>query len=108
MATAYYMKERLRLLFDCGDQQRAKRELNAWIEEARTSKIKILVNAARKLWVWKPFILNWYKHPISTGKLEVTNRKIGLLQRAACGFRDEDYLNLRILHLHKTIYALTG
>lgn len=108
LATAYYMKERLRLLFDCGDQQRAERELKAWIEEAQASTIKILVDAARKLLAWKPFVLNWYKHRISTGKLEVMNRKIGLLQRAACGYRDDDYLNLRILHIHKTIYALTG
>lgn len=108
LATAYYMKERLRLLFDCPNPQRAEQELNAWIKEAQASKIKILIDAARKLGVWKPFVLNWYKHPISTGKLEVMNRKIGLLQRTACGFRDEEYLTLRILHLHKTIYALTG
>ena len=108
LATAYYMKERLRLLFDCPDRQRAEQELNAWMQEARSSKIKILVEAARKLLLWKPFVLNWYKHPVSTSKLEVMNRKIGLLQRTACGFRDEEYLTLRILHLYKTIYALTG
>ncbi len=108
LATAYYMKERLRLLFDCPDRLRAEQELNAWMQEARSSKIKILVDAAQKLLFWKPFILNWYKHPVSTSKLEVMNRKIGLLQRTACGFRDEEYLTLRILHLHKAIYALTG
>jgi len=108
LATGYYMRERLRLLFDCLDPQRAEQELQAWIEEAQSSGIGMLQEAARKLLVWKPFILNWYKHPISTSKLEVMNRKIGLLQRTACGFRDEEYLTLRILHLHKTIYALTG
>ena len=108
LGTSYYMRERLRLLFDCLDAQRAEQELNAWIEEAQSSGIGILKEAARKLLVWKPFILNWYKHPISTSKLEVMNRKIGLLQRTACGFRDEEYLTLRILHLHKAVYALTG
>ena len=108
LATAYYMKERLRLLFDCPDRQRAEQELKAWVEAAQSSGLQILVEAARKLQLWKPFILNWYKHPVSTSKLEVMNRKIGLLQRTACGFRDEEYLTLRILHLHKTIYALTG
>jgi transposase len=108
LATAYYMKERLRLLFDCTDKQRAEQELEAWIEEAHASAIGILVEAARKLRVWKPFILNGYKHRISTSKLEVMNRKIGLLQRQACGYRDDEYLKLRILHLHKSTYTLTG
>lgn len=108
LATAYYMKERLRLLFDCGTAQRAEQELMAWIQEARTSAIGILVEAARKLLVWRPFILNWYKHRISTSKLEVMNRKVGLLQRTTCGLRDEDYLDLRILHLHRSTNALIG
>jgi transposase len=47
--------------------------LNAWIQEASCSGIKILKDAARKLSVWKSFILNWHKHRISTGKLEVIN-----------------------------------
>lgn len=108
LATAYYMKERLRLLFDCVDKQQAEKELDAWIDEAQSSTIGILKEAARKLLVWKPFILNWYKHPISTSKLEVVNRKIGLLQRNACGYRDDEYLKLRILHLHRSTYSLTG
>jgi len=108
LATAYYMKERLRLLFDCPTMKQAQKELEAWIEEAQSSAIGILAEAAQKLRAWKPFILNWYKHPISTGKLEVMNRKIGMRQRKACGYRDEEYLKLRILHLHHTTYSLTG
>jgi transposase len=108
LATAYYMKERLRLLFQCADRLKAEGELNAWIQEAQTSTIRILQEAARKLNLWKPFILNWYNHPINTGKLETMNRKIGMLQRQACGYRDEEYLKLRILNLHHATYALTG
>jgi transposase len=108
LATAYYMKERLRLLFGCMTVEQAQRELDAWIQEAHSSRITILTDAAGKLMVWKPFILNWYKHRISTGRLEVMNRKIGMLQRQAGGYRDDEYLKLRILHLHKSTYALTG
>ena len=108
LAAAYYMKERLRLLFHCLDRDAADRELTAWIEQARSSGIKILKDAAGKLLQWKPFILNWYKHRISTGKLEATNRKIGTLQRNACGYRDEEYLKLRIYNIHTVTYALTG
>jgi transposase len=108
LATAYYMKERLRLLFQCADRCKAENELDAWIQEAQTCTIRILQDAAKKLQLWKPFILNWYNHPVNTGKLETMNRKIGMLQRQACGYRDEEYLKLRILHLHHATYALTG
>ncbi len=108
LAMCYYMKERFRLLFQCLDQDKAEAELTAWISEAQSSGIRILHDAARKLLMWKPFILNWYKHPISTAKLEATNRKIGSLQRNACGYRDEQYLKLRIYNIHTATYALTG
>ena len=108
LAIAYYMKERLRLLFQCLDRDKAKAELAAWISDADSSGIRILKEAARKLLIWKPFILNWHKHRISTGKLEAINCKIGTLQRNAYGYRDEEYLKLRIYNIHNSTYALTG
>ena len=108
LATAYYMKERLRLLFQCPDRETAQTELTAWIDEAAASGIRILKEAARKLLAWKPFILTWHRHRISTGKLEAINRKIGTLQRNAYGYRDDEYLKLRIFNLHNSTYALTG
>ena len=107
LAIAYYMKERLRLLFQCADRDRANTELTAWIREAGSSGIRILKDAARKLLIWKPFILNWHNHRISTGKLEAINCKIGTLQRNAYGYRDEEYLKLRIFNLHNSTCALT-
>jgi len=108
LAMAYYMKERLRLLFQCTDRDRAATELKAWIQEASSSGIRILQVAAQRLSVWKPFILNWHKHRISTGKLEAINGKIGILQRKAYGYRDDEYLKLRIFNLHNSTYALSG
>ncbi len=105
---AYYMKERLRLLFQCTIPDRAAMELKAWIQEASCSGVRILKDAAGKLLIWKPFILNWHNHPISTGKLEAINGKIGTLQRNAYGYRDDEYLKLRIFNLHNSTYALTG
>jgi transposase len=108
LATAYYMRERLRLLFQCLDKDKAEAELTSWIQQADSSGIGILKQAARKLAVWKPFILNWHKHRISTAKLEAANRKIATLQRNAYGYRDEEYLRLRIFNQHNATYALTG
>ena len=83
-------------------------ELKAWIQEASCSGVRILKDAARKLLVWKPFILNRHKHRISTGTLEAINGKSGILQRNAYGCRDDEYLKLRILNLHKLSYVLSG
>jgi hypothetical protein len=66
-----------RLLFDWQSIEPARGELMAGIQESQTCMITFLNAAARKLMAWKPFILNWYKHRISNGKLEVMNRKEG-------------------------------
>jgi transposase len=53
LAIGYYMKERFRLLFQCLDKSRAEIELQAWIEQAQASGIKILKDTAKKLQIWK-------------------------------------------------------
>lgn len=108
LAKAYYLKERLRLLFQCNDKARAQDELNYWIGEAQNSGVKILIDAAKKLLIWKPYILNWYNHRISTAKLEAVNGKIGTLQRNAYGYRDQEYFRLRIFNIHNETYSLCG
>ena len=49
--------------------------------------------------------LNCY---ISTGPLEGTNTKIQLMKRQAYGYRDKEFLKLKILGIHETQYALVG
>jgi transposase len=53
-------------------------------------------------------ILAFYDHPISTGPLEGTNNKIKTMQRQAYGFRDQEFLRLRIYAIHPSKYALVG
>ena len=53
-------------------------------------------------------ILNYYDYPISTGPLEGTNNKIQLMKRQAYGYRDHEFLKLKILGAHETKYALVG
>ncbi len=54
------------------------------------------------------WVLNGHKHRISTGLQEAINGKIGTLQHNARGYRDDEYLKLRIFDLHNKTYALTG
>lgn len=53
-------------------------------------------------------ILAWYGHPISTGPLEGTNNKIKTIKRQTYGFRDPEFLGLKILGIHETTYASVG
>jgi hypothetical protein len=49
LAMAYYMKERVRLLFQCADRDRANAELTTWIHEPNSSGIRILKRSCRQV-----------------------------------------------------------
>ena len=108
LATAYYLKEDLRQLWQKKDKGSAAVFLNDWISRARSSKIKMLVKFADTLENHRDGILAFYDYPISTGPLEGTNNKIKTLQKQAYGFRDMEFFKLKIYALHETKYALVG
>lgn len=108
LATAYYMKEDLRQLWNQKSKAKAESFLSDWIARARASEIKMLSDMASSLEKHKEGILAYYDYPISTGPLEGTNNKIKTLQRQAYGFRDMEFFKLKIYALHLTKYALTG
>jgi transposase len=108
LATAYYMKELLRLFWEQPDRARGRIFLDEWIELAEASGIRMLQSFAKTLTGHRSGLLAWYDDPISTGPLEGTNTKIKLLQRKAYGFRDKEFFKLRILALHETKHVLVG
>jgi transposase len=108
LATAYYLKEDLRELWQQPDWRTARKYLTAWCARAKASGIRILQQFARTLKRHAKGILNYFKFPISTGPLEGTNNKIRTLQRQAYGFRDHEFFKLKIYALHETRYELVG
>lgn len=106
--TAYYMKDQLRHLWNLTDKRAARRHLKSWIDQASQSGIRILQNFAKTLAAHREGILAYFNHPISTGPLEGTNNKIKTMKRQAYGFRDQEFLKLKILGIHQTKYALVG
>ncbi len=108
LAAAYYMKEELRLLWAQASKKAAETFLADWIARAAQSGVPMLKKFSASLARYKPGILTWYDHRISTGPLEAFNNKIRVLQRKAYGFRDWDFFKLRILSLHKTSSVLVG
>ena len=108
LATAYYLKEKLRLFWDQSGRKAAERCLDEWCRQAESSGIRVLHTMAKSLRTHRAGLLAWYDHPISTGPLEGINNKIKLLQHRAYGDRNKEHFRLRILTLHHTGHRLTG
>ena len=108
LATAYYLKEDLRRVWEQPDKPAAQRVLDDWIRRAESSGIRMLMQFAHTLAAHRSGILNYYDYRISTGPLEGTNTKIRVLQRKAYGFRDTEFFKLKIYALHETRYELVG
>jgi transposase len=106
LAIAYYLKEDLRQLWGQVNKRTARRVLKDWLARARASGIEILSQLADTLEEYQEGILAYFNCPISTGPLEGTNNKIKTMQRQAYGFRDYEFLKLKILGIHETKYAL--
>jgi len=108
LATAYYMKEDLRQIWDQPKIAAAEVFLDDWVARARASGIRMLMKFAETLVEHRRGILNYYLYPITTAALEGTNNKIKTMQRQAYGFRDHQFFKLKIYALHETRYALVG
>ena len=108
LATAYYLKEDLRQIWEQLGKFQAKMKLYDWYHQAMDSGIRVLQDFARLLMIHQHGILAWYDYPISTGPLEGTNNKIKTMQRQHYGLRDSEFFLLKLYQLHETKYALVG
>ncbi len=108
LALVYYLKDDLRQIWLQPNKALARLFLADWLARARVSGIRMLEQFADTLEEHREGILNYYDYRISTGPLEGTNTKIQLLKRQAYGYRDHEFLKLKILGLHETQYALVG
>ena len=108
LAMAYYLKEELNEIWEQDDEEAAQALLMDWITYAESTGIRMLHQFARSLRFHARGILAYYDYPISTGPLEGTNNKITPMKRQAYGFRDTEFLKLKILGIHETKYALVG
>ena len=108
LATLYYMKEDLRILWGYPDKATAESFLNDWIARAEVSGIAMLKAFAKTLREHLAGILAYYDYPISTAALEGTNNKIKTMKRQAYGFRDLEFFKLKVMAIHETRYALVG
>ena len=105
---AYILKEELRELWSCTSLNEAEQYLDNWLKKAWVSGISPVIKLAKRIASHRSGILNYFKHPVTTARVEGINNKIKVLKRMAYGFRDIHYFKLRIYALHESRYALIG
>lgn len=108
LSVAYYLKEELRLLWSQPSLEQMTRFLHNWCAQAMESGIAQMMSLAKTLRGHATGILNYFHHPISTGKLEGINNKVACLKRAAYGYRDQEFFTLKLYSLHESSLRLSG
>jgi transposase len=108
LATAYYLKEDLRRLWDFRDAGAGAAFLDGWIGRANASELKPLMDMADTLTRHRAGILAYFKHRITSGPMEATNNKIRVLQRQTYGLRDQEYWELCVKSLHRSEICLAS
>ncbi len=108
LSKAYYLKEELRQLWSQPGKDAAQKHLQDWILKACATGIQPLKKLATTLLTHARQILSYFDHSINSGIMEGINNKIGRLTRMAYGYRDVEFLHLRIYALHESKHILTG
>jgi transposase len=108
LSCAYYLKEELRLLWSQPSFEAMRTFLENWCQRALDSGIRQMQSLAQTLRTHATGILNYFHHPISSGRIEGINNKIGAMIRAAYGYRDEEFLFLKLYSLHESSFRLSG
>ena len=102
LATAYYLKEDLRMLWREATPKTGRRYLRDWISQAEASGLKEIQKMADTLRRHRQGILAYFRLRITSGPMEGMNNKVKVLLRKTYGLRDEEYLVLRLKGLHKS------
>lgn len=99
LAVCYILKDAFRKLWDYKRLGPAARYFNTWVNYTAVSGVAALRAFGRRLVKFKQEILNFCKHPITTGPLEGFNNTVSRIVHRACGVRSLDYLFLKLRQL---------
>ena len=96
---AMLLKESFLNIYNCKTIKEAEEYIIEWIQEVEKSNIEQLILFTKKVKDKMQYIVNWFKKKISSAISEGFNNKIKRLQRMAYGYKDIEYLKLKI-HQH--------
>lgn len=93
---AYVLKDALKVVWTYKYGKSAGKYLDKWISWAMETGIEAIQKFARGLDKARDGILAFCKYRITSAKIEAFNATIGRIVRRACGYRDLEYLYLKI------------
>lgn len=97
---AYILKEMFLDLVNYSDYDHAEGEITSWIEMVYDYNIPEMVEAANTIKNWLPYIVNSFiDERFSNGFTEGLNNKIKVIKRVAFGYKNFEFLRLRILYI---------
>lgn len=97
ISIAYILRDKFREIFKAETVDDKLIRLTEWMTEARTAKITEITEFLKKIERWEPFIRNSLKHGYSNAFAEGLNNKVRVVQRMAYGYKDFEYLKLKII-----------
>ena len=92
----YVLKEAFHHLWTYTYRASAEKYLLKWISWAKETEIEPLLKFAKSLLKSKDEVLNYFKHRITTGRLEGFNNTVSRIVHRACGVQNLDYLFLKL------------
>lgn len=96
ISTAYILKEQFRELFSYKQIGWAIRALQNWCAMALASGLSPFQRLARGFMRQKDKVCGFVKHGLTSGLIEGFNNLISRMIHKACGYRDLDYLELKL------------
>jgi transposase len=96
LAVCHILKDAFKKLWDYKYPKAAARYFTTWTQYTMVSGVKALRAFGLKLTKFKDEILNFCKHPITTGPLEGFNNTVSRIIHRACGVTNLDYLFLKL------------
>lgn len=94
---AYILRDEFRQIFRGTTAHSRLIRLTNWIKRAKEVHISEITVFAKKIDKWKPYIANSLRYNTSNSFSEGINAKVRVIQRMAYGYKDFEYLRLKII-----------
>ena len=93
---AYLLRDEFRQIFEGPSARSRLMRLTNWKKRARATRISQITDFVKKIERWEPYIRNALRGGYSNSFAEGINTKIRVIQRMAYGYKDFEYLRLKI------------
>lgn len=99
LSTAYLLKEEFAQLWDYSSEFWARRFFEKWKQKLRWQRLKPFEKFARMVEAHWDGIAPYFlaENQVKLGFVEGVNNKVRVMQRQAYGYRDEEYMKLKIM-----------